>query len=144
MYRMAIMLLCLPEQALAGADRHRCITMALVHDMAEAIVGDLTPECGVSSEAKRQMEEDAMQVIVRLLPSDTSILVKGLFDEYESGESREAKLVKEIDKLEFLVQTGEYEQSKQVYLEEFFHSTRHRITNPFLIDLMARVDDERT
>ena len=31
--------------------------MALVHDLAESIVGDLTPSCGVSKEEKRKREE---------------------------------------------------------------------------------------
>ena len=30
--------------------------MALVHDLAESIVGDLTPSCGVSKEEKSKRE----------------------------------------------------------------------------------------
>lgn len=41
--------------------------MALVHDVAEAIVGDITPSCGVSKEDKRRMESDAMDEICRTL-----------------------------------------------------------------------------
>ena len=35
----------------------RCIKMALVHDMAESIVGDITPHDGVSDADKHQQEE---------------------------------------------------------------------------------------
>jgi len=35
----------------------RVIKMALVHDMAEAIVGDITPSCGVSQVDKYNMEK---------------------------------------------------------------------------------------
>ena len=31
--------------------------MALVHDLAEAIVGDLTPSCGVGKEEKYEQEK---------------------------------------------------------------------------------------
>ena len=31
--------------------------MCLVHDMAESIVGDITPHCGVSVEDKHRQEE---------------------------------------------------------------------------------------
>ena len=31
--------------------------MALVHDLAESIVGDLTPSCGVSKEEKAKREK---------------------------------------------------------------------------------------
>ena len=35
----------------------RCVKMSLVHDLAESIVGDLTPFCGVSKEEKRKREK---------------------------------------------------------------------------------------
>ena len=36
---------------------HRCIKMALVHDLAESIVGDITPSCGVSKDEKHRREK---------------------------------------------------------------------------------------
>ena len=35
----------------------RCIKMSLVHDLAECIVGDITPQCGVSKDVKSQREK---------------------------------------------------------------------------------------
>lgn len=37
---------------------------ALVHDLAESIVGDITPYCGVSKEEKQRREMEAMHEIV--------------------------------------------------------------------------------
>jgi hypothetical protein len=34
----------------------RCFRMAAVHDMAEAIVGDITPSDGISLDAKYKLE----------------------------------------------------------------------------------------
>jgi 5'-deoxynucleotidase YfbR-like HD superfamily hydrolase len=31
----------------AGVDQTRCIKMSIVHDVAESIVGDITPHCKV-------------------------------------------------------------------------------------------------
>jgi 5'-deoxynucleotidase YfbR-like HD superfamily hydrolase len=63
---MSIMAMVLPqgEQLRIGGqerqyDRQRCVQMALVHDLAESIVGDLTPHCGVSREEKHRMEKVA-------------------------------------------------------------------------------------
>lgn len=39
---------------------------ALVHDLAECIVGDLTPHCGVSPEEKHRREDEAMKKIAEL------------------------------------------------------------------------------
>lgn len=46
----------------------RCLKMCLVHDMAESIVGDLTPHCGVSVEEKHRQEEAAMETLIKLVP----------------------------------------------------------------------------
>lgn len=40
-----------------GAVFIRCVKMSLVHDLAESIVGDLTPFCGVSKEEKHKREK---------------------------------------------------------------------------------------
>ena len=46
MYRMGIItMLCPPE---VNMNRDRCVKMALIHDMAEALVGDITPTDGVT------------------------------------------------------------------------------------------------
>lgn len=42
-------------------------SLALVHDLAESIVGDITPYCGVSKEEKRLREMNAMQEITKLI-----------------------------------------------------------------------------
>jgi putative hydrolases of HD superfamily len=42
--------------------------MALVHDLAESIVGDITPHDNVTKEEKRNMEEKAFKLIIEKLP----------------------------------------------------------------------------
>ena len=54
-----------------------------------------------------------MNHLVSLLPGEFSLdaaNLKSLFDEYEQGTSKEAILVKDIDKYELLVQALEYER----------------------------------
>uniref|UniRef100_A0A183SC36 HD_domain domain-containing protein n=1 Tax=Schistocephalus solidus TaxID=70667 RepID=A0A183SC36_SCHSO len=47
--------------------------MAIIHDLAECIVGDLTPYCGVSVEEKHAQEEFAWTSKTgENIPSDTS------------------------------------------------------------------------
>lgn len=43
------------------------LSEALIHDLAESIVGDITPYCGISKEEKKQREMDAMQEIAKLI-----------------------------------------------------------------------------
>lgn len=41
--------------------------MALVHDLAECIVGDITPQCGIPVDEKHRREDEAMIEICNLL-----------------------------------------------------------------------------
>ncbi len=93
--------------------------MALVHDMAEAIVGDITPECGVSEEEKYRREKKALEEMTSHLDPETRAHICGLWYEYEGGETEEAKLVKQIDKFEFALQAHEYKEQLGTDLSDF-------------------------
>jgi putative hydrolase of HD superfamily len=52
MYRMAILAMVAPTTIASRIDMSRCVQMALIHDMAESLVGDITPVEGVSKAEK--------------------------------------------------------------------------------------------
>ena len=106
--------------------------MCLVHDMAESIVGDLTPHCGVPVDEKHRREEEAMLELVKLVPTLAGQDLKALFDEYEQQQTREAILVKDLDRFDMICQAFEYEQSRQLpwALQEFFDATEGRFKHP--------------
>jgi putative hydrolase of HD superfamily len=54
MYRMSMMAIILDTNP--PLDISKCTMMCLVHDLAEADVGDITPLCGVSHEEKVKRE----------------------------------------------------------------------------------------
>lgn len=41
--------------------------LTIVHDLAECIVGDITPVCGVSVEEKHRREQAAMEELAKLV-----------------------------------------------------------------------------
>lgn len=120
----------------------KCLKMALVHDLAEAQVGDITPHCGVSDHDKHSRERQAMISMTNTLTggsgdcsgtTGSSLGMVGseilkLWEEYEEGTSMEAKLVKDMDKLEMILQALEYEQDgeNKKSLDGFFDSTRDK------------------
>lgn len=53
--------------------------MSLVHDMAECIVGDLTPHCGVSDDDKHKREVSAMEHFKTLLGEKTGNEMYNMF-----------------------------------------------------------------
>lgn len=121
MHRMALMALVSP-QSTPGVDRDRCIKIALVHDVAEAIVGDLTPFCGVPKEEKSRREAAAMDSMCATL-GPLGDEMRQLWEEYEQGTTEEAKLVKDFDKVEMILQAWEYEREQGMGLERFFKNT---------------------
>ncbi|KAH9504428.1 HD domain-containing protein 2 [Bulinus truncatus] len=139
-YRMAMAAFALPPSS--SLDKDKCIKMALVHDMAESIVGDLTPWCGVSKEEKREREKEATTHITSLVSEEAGKEMYQLWMEYENQSSPEAKFVKDLDKFEMLVQAYEYEniQNKPKNLQEFFDHTWEKYK--FSTDLVKKWIDE--
>ncbi|WVZ77639.1 hypothetical protein U9M48_025485 [Paspalum notatum var. saurae] len=122
MYRMGVMALVAAD--LPGVDRDRCVKMAIVHDIAEAIVGDITPSDGVPKEEKSRMEKEALDHMCELLGGGSRAQeIRELWMEYEENASLEAKVVKDFDKIEMILQALEYEKEQGRDLEEFFQST---------------------
>ncbi|KAF3974628.1 hypothetical protein CMV_002059 [Castanea mollissima] len=123
MYRMALMALIAADLP-SGLNRERCIKIAIVHDIAEAIVGDITPSDGVPKEEKSRMEQAALSEMCKVLGGGMRAEeIEELWQEYENNSSLEANLVKDFDKVELILQALEYETQHGKVLDEFFVST---------------------
>uniref|UniRef100_A0AC34FJ50 5'-deoxynucleotidase HDDC2 n=2 Tax=Panagrolaimus sp. ES5 TaxID=591445 RepID=A0AC34FJ50_9BILA len=132
MYRMAILAMTLSGED-PSLDAIRCVKMALVHDIGEAIVGDITPRCGVSEAEKFKLEEDAVKKIASFVPTTLGNEWEALWREYEAAETSEAKAVKQLDKFDMIAQAFSYEQKYGLDLSEFFSSTVNAFsTEPFI------------
>eukprot|EP00850_Spirogloea_muscicola_P016538 SM000135S26982 [mRNA] locus=s135:38563:48888:+ [translate_table: standard] len=126
MHRMTIMALVAADEP--AVDQARCVKLAAVHDLAEAIVGDITPSDGIDKEEKNRREADAMeQLCTTLGGGPVAAEVKALWQEYESNLSPEAKLVKDFDKVEMILQAHEYEAAQGHKLEDFFQSIQGKL-----------------
>ena len=97
MYRMSIMAMIVQG---SEYDYVHCLKLAVVHDIAECIAGDITPTCGVSDGEKYAKESAALEELKGILGSClASEEIDKLWREYEAGETNEAKLVKDFDKV---------------------------------------------
>lgn len=127
-----------------GIDPVHAMKLALVHDLAEAIVGDITPLDKVSKSQKHALELAAMAHIRDDVLKGTHMAREmfALWEEYEEAESASAQLVKQIDKLEMIIQADEYECAQGMDLSEFFESTTHALHTPQLqaIDALLRAE----
>ncbi|XVE98657.1 hypothetical protein REPUB_Repub03eG0125900 [Reevesia pubescens] len=122
MYLMGLMTLIASD--IPGIDRDKCVKMAIVHDIAEAIVGDITPSDGIPKAEKSRREREALDHMCKLLGGGSRAKeIEELWMEYEENSSSEAKIVKDFDKVEMILQALEYEHEQGVDLHEFFQST---------------------
>ena len=85
-------------------DLERCFKIAIIHDLAEAECGDIPAIRTTEHKAKAALEREAIKRILEPLPEFTQREMMEVWEEYESGVTNEALLVKALDKLETLIQ----------------------------------------
>lgn len=98
-----------------GLNVPHCTKMALVHDMAEALVGDITPVDDVKKEEKGRREAETMGFLCGGLlggwgDGAQGASMRDIFLEYEEGKTLESVFVHDVDKVELLLQMVEYEK----------------------------------
>ena len=110
-------------------DTEKILKMTLLHDLAEVVVGDITPYDNETAAAKIKKEEIAIYGLLREIPErDTYI---SIWQDFAYQESTEAKLVRNIDKLEMALQAFEYQKEKPgLDLKEFFIDAEKYIDDP--------------
>lgn len=135
---VALLSLFIVDSHFPEADAGRAMRIALLHDLGEAYVGDLTPHDGVGREDKHAMERQAMEQLVGKLPRGAEYLA--LWDEYEQGSSFEGRLVRQVDRLEMGLQACVYEYQGAGDLSEFFASVAKALEAPELRAVLAELE----
>jgi 5'-deoxynucleotidase YfbR-like HD superfamily hydrolase len=132
MYRMSLLTMFAPPALASRLNIPHCTKMALVHDMAESLVGDITPVDGVSKPEKNRREAATMDYLTTALLGNVhgglvGSQIRDIWEEYEESETLEAKFVHDIDKMELLLQMMEYERAYkgEVDLGEFTYVSRN-------------------
>lgn len=124
MYRMSIIAMAVPSRQV---NIDKCVKIALVHDIAEALVGDITPFGGVTKEEKHRRELETIEYLVELVKPYNESFSREMMElwlDYEEIRCLEARYVKDIDKFEMIQQAWDYEQEYGLKydLSEFYES----------------------
>ena len=137
-YSTAMMSMVLSD--LQGLDTAKIIKMALLHDLAESVVGDIIPD-KINAERKINMENKAMIQILENLPSNVSQQYIVLWDDFQKNSTKEANLLHEIDKLEMAFQAKFYldEGISKEKLRSFFKTANNEIRNEQLRDILSSI-----
>src|SRR5690606_30494059 len=132
---------CLLFAADAGVDRDRSVTMALLHDLAEAETGDVIARAAsidrdVSEELKARLEAAAIE---RLLPPELGEL-RHVWQDYEGKADEVALFVRDMNLIDMCMQAAIYQEQRRydpeatvpsqggyTHLDEFFVSAGTRL-----------------
>ncbi|ERL92693.1 5'-deoxynucleotidase HDDC2 [Dendroctonus ponderosae] len=142
MYAMALMTFLLGNDS--KLDRIKCLQLSLVHDLAEAVVTDLTPHDNVPEDVKHQLEDEAMKKITSHIGSAGS-QIYDLYKEYESKATPEAKFVKDLDRFDLLFTAANYEKrdNHPQKCQEYFDALNGKFEHPFIKKLVDTLEEQR-
>ena len=115
-------------------DLSKVLRMALLHDFGEIYAGDIIPVDAVGADEKHRREAGSVAQVFGKLPAGAGCL--SLWEEFEQGETPEARFVRQIDRLEMGLQAGVYAAQGLVQPDEFFASARLALEDARLIELM--------
>ena len=92
-WHMAVMACLLKEYANEPFDLARTLLMILLHDVVEIDAGDTFAYDPEAVKTQREREEKAAERIFGLLPEDQAREFRGLFEEFEQGDTPEAGML---------------------------------------------------
>ncbi len=138
---IALVILDSTEQKL---DDEKTLRMALIHDWAESVTGDLSKEMTeqIGTQAKKEIEEKALEALLEHVSqirrrNEYSEILK----EYNRGKTLEAKLVKAADKISILMEANKIAKPEKnsEKLEKIWKKTREKLV-PFVEDFPVLED----
>jgi putative hydrolase of HD superfamily len=119
-------------------DRDKVIRMVLVHEIGEVYTGDLTPADNIPRGEKHRLERKALEQVVGKLPRGVEYIA--LWEEFEHNETPEARLVRQVDRLEMAFQASIYERQDLGDMSEFFASAAQCVSDEQLQSILAELE----
>ena len=120
-----------------GLNSEKIIRMALLHDLAESVIGDITPD-RITKNEKIGKENTVMKQILENLPSKIAEPYFETWNEYQENSSQEANLIHDVDKLEMALQAKFYQDNgiSKEKLQSFFNTAKKEIKNKKLRNIL--------
>lgn len=141
-WRLCLMAMLFEDQ-LPELDWLKVLKLCVVHDLGEAIHGDVpATEQGAGADKSMQERLDLLRLTDGLDAAARDSIV-ALWDEYNAAASPEAQAVKALDKLETMVQHNQGRNPPDFdYAFNLGYGRRHTGTHPLFAALRAMVDDQ--
>ena len=105
-WHLALMAIVLAEHANESVDLLKVVKMLLVHDLVEIDAGDTFIYDTQKDHSNTDEERLAAQRIFGMLPKAQAEELTGIWEEFEAGDTAEAKFARAMDRLEPLLQNS--------------------------------------
>lgn len=142
-WRLSLMTFIFAEELKLDIDILRAVKIALVHDLPEAITGDIDygkiHRGEIKPEDKKRSEDIAMDKICSTLPLHISKEIYGLWTEYEEAKTKEALYVKALDKIETITYCVEKTRKFSEYDMLGTYTDKHVKKFPELVPVLAEL-----
>lgn len=102
-WRLCLMAMML-EDDFPEIDFARLVKICIIHDLGEAISGDIPAIHQVGLPDKTAQEREDLLTLLQPLPDAQRAKILDLWDDYSEARSPEARLAKALDKLETIMQ----------------------------------------
>lgn len=102
-WRLCLMALVF-EDRFDGLDMKKVLSLCVVHDLAEAVVGDVPAILQGDDDGKEEAERRGLAQLVASLDPMLAARFTALWEEYAAAATPEARAVKAMDKCETIMQ----------------------------------------
>lgn len=141
-WRLAVLaMLCKDEYP--DLDNDKLIRMCLVHDLGEALTGDVPSF--YKTEQNELGEAEAWEQLFLMLPEPYASEIRALYEEMEKRETPEAKLYKALDNMEAVISHNEASLDTWIPLEYTLNLTygeENAAWSPYTRELRAYLTEQ--
>jgi len=141
-WRLCLMALVFAEE-FGDIDPLRLIKLCIVHDLGEALSGDVPAVLQTEGFDKSARERADLEVLTKALHPTKRAEILALWEEYEAASSPEAVLAKGLDKLETILQHNQGQNPASFdYAFNLDYGRKQTSAHPFLAEIRALLDEE--
>jgi putative hydrolases of HD superfamily len=139
-WRLCLMALLLKDD-FPAVDFARLVQICIIHDLGEAIGGDIPAIHQAPGESKAVQERADLLQLLEPLPERMRSQITALWDEYEAAQTPEARLAKALDKLETIMQHNQGSNPPDFdYAFNLQYGTRYTTGEPLIETIRALLD----
>ncbi len=125
----------------ADIDITKLLILSTIHDIPEAITGDFTPRNAPPSDERSALEKNAVNDIFH---GESTKVVKDMLLDFINtrgtpGETKEARFLRQVDKLDMMLQAIFYERRLGTDLGSFHARPEAYLDDPRLLDFFRSI-----